>query len=455
MMFHRRWLFATVLVAGAIRGLVAWFGLSDLDADPDSYTRLAETWARTGTYGFESEAGVTPTAFRPPLYPWLLSWLVAGGQVSRAAVAGLHVALGCATVALTFLIGCRLQLRWAWIAALAIAIDPLLLRQSQLVMTETLATCLGALAWWLWLIALPVTNRDEQITELRSSVQWFAIVGFGVALGVSILARPTAAPWALLCAGFALFVGGTTWKRRVIDCALICLGVLVCVVPWTLRNYSALGRPIWATTHGGYTLLLANNPPLYRHFSKEGASRAWQAEDFQEALTVRVELEEPPLNELTQDDFMYQAASMTILRQPQLFLLSCIYRVGWLFALWPYDGSFGVTEGLIGIWYAVVFYFAYIGFMQLWRNRSLRGWWVGLLLIFSLVAVHAIFWSNMRMRAPAMPCILLLAVAAAQSWQLRGFLRAETNNRSKTLARFSKHSVFVGHFECQEFENNS
>ncbi len=412
MMSHSRWLLTLIFITAAIRTVVSWMGLNDLNADPDSYARLAVAWANSGTFGFESETGVSPTAFRPPLYPWLLSWFVWNGQLVRVAVAALHVLLGCATVGLTFLIGRNLQLRYAWVAGLAVAVDPILLRQSQLVMTETLATFLAALAWWMWLVMVPVVPRNGDVGEPRTGTPWFAGIGVGVALGLSVLARPTAAPWALLCAGAALFVGSGSWRRRVSDCGLIGLGVLICIVPWTVRNNSQMGRPIWATTHGGYTLLLANNPPLYRHFIKEGASRAWEAEDFQEALAVRVELEDPPLNEITQDDFMYRAALMTILRQPQIFLLSCFYRVGWLFALWPYDGSFGVTEAVIGVWYAVAFLFAWIGFKQLWRSRSLRGWYVGLLLIFSLAAIHSIFWSNMRMRAPAMPCVMLLAASA-------------------------------------------
>jgi len=191
----------------------------------------------------------------------------------------------------------------------------------------------------------------------------------------------------------------------------MCLGVLVCVVPWTLRNNSAFGKPIWATTHGGYTLLLANNPPLYRHFAAHGPSRAWEAEEFQDAWAARISLEVPPLNEVTEDQLAYRAARSTIARSPHVFALSCIYRIGWLWALWPNNGSIGASEVLIGVWYAVIFLFAYIGLQHVRHSLSYRSWLVGLALVFSLTAIHAIYWSNMRMRAPAMPCVILLAVA--------------------------------------------
>ena len=416
MIFKSRTAVSLLLFAILVRGSVAWLGYSDLAADPDSYSRLAITWAKSGTFGFEGDQGVSPTAFRPPLYPWLLSWCVNGASVSRVGIAILHVLLGSATVVLTYLIGCRLQLRAAWVAAVAVAIDPILLRQSQLVMTETLATFLAVLAWWFWLVgrsAVEETNsKPSDQRSRRSATKWLAIVGFGLVLGVSILARPTAAPWAAMCALAALAVGRNGWKQRVADFALICLGALVCVVPWTMRNQALLGKPVWATTHGGYTLLLANNPPLYRHFMREGASRAWEAEEFQDAWSVRLSLEDEQLSELEQDQFAYRAAMNTILRTPAIFIISCIYRVGWLWALWPHDGSFGIAESLIAVWYAVIFCLAYIGVRQLWRKLALRNWLVGLLLILSLTAIHAIFWSNMRMRAPAMPCMMLLAVVS-------------------------------------------
>ena len=410
MIFDCRSFIALIVFATLVRAVVLWFGSTEMNADPDSYVRLAVTWAKTGTFGFEGAGGVSPTAFRPPLYPWLLSWLVRNGDVSRSAVAILHVVLGCSTVALTYLIGCRLKLRLAWLAGLAVALDPILLRQSQLVMTETFATFLAVLAWWLWLVVWPSSLATECDAKRRSGVQWLALIGLGLVFGVSVLARPTAAPWVFLCAFVALFVGCSCWKRRVNDCVLICLCVVVCVAPWTLRNWSAFGKPIWATTHGGYTLLLANNPPLYRHFVKSGPSRAWAAEEFQDAWAAWLTLEDPSLGEVATDQLAYKAARSTIFHQPRMFVISCLYRVGWLWALWPHDGSFGASEVLILAWYATLFCLAYGSLLQLWRTRTYRGWLVGLTLAFSLTAIHSIYWSNMRMRAPAMPCVILLAV---------------------------------------------
>src|SRR6056297_75951 len=105
------------IVGGAallVRGLVLLVSLAgygpfgDLSDDPDSYRLIAETLAEQGTFGIPGEGGtVDPTAFRPPLYPWLLSWLVRDGQLPAAAVAGLHAILGALTAILVFALVCK------------------------------------------------------------------------------------------------------------------------------------------------------------------------------------------------------------------------------------------------------------------------------------------------------------------------------------------------------------
>src|SRR5690606_35279243 len=56
--------------------------------------------------------------------------------------------------------------------------------------------------------------------------------------------------------------------------------VAMIVGGWTLRNQRRLGQPIWATTHGGYTLLLGNNPPFYDYVRHGRFGVAWDAGDF-------------------------------------------------------------------------------------------------------------------------------------------------------------------------------
>ncbi len=444
-----------LICAFVIRALVAAFGYNELAADPDSYARLAVNWSDSGTFGFEATDGaVTPTAFRPPLYPWLLSWFVVDGRLPHMAVAGLHLMLGLATVGLTYAIGRRLNLHYAWLAGLAVTCDPLLVRGAQLVMTETLATLMAVLVWWLALVVWPVDASRHGNDSRRCLRQWLALLGCSLMLGLSILARSTAAAWGLLCLASLLCVGGATRLQRGRDMALAALGILVCLAPWTLRNQLQLGKPIWATTHGGYTLLLANNPSLYDHFAQRGPSRGWDPQSFHNAWGARfadgnaaqmstrsywlrsqagqpaiLGESQPQFNEVNDDRLAYRAALATIARQPEMFALSCLYRTGWLWALAPYDREPGWSEFLIGAWYAWLYVLAALGLWSVARTGTYRGWLIGLCLVGSLTAVHAVFWSNMRMRTPAMPCVILLGASGLQ------FLPRRINTSPRTMSK--------------------
>lgn len=276
-----------VVVIRSLAGLADWQSLSQ---DPDSYARLAVTLSKTGIYGFESDQGtVSATAFRPPLYPWLMSWLVGDGKVQPVGVFALHVVLSLAIAGLTTGIADRLSIPFPLAAGFLVTIDPLLTRASQQVMTELLATALGLAVWRLWLVIWPPVAfcTVDALHSQRTWWQWLAIVALSLSFGLSILARPTAAIWLALTVLVMLRIGCPCWKRRANDVAIVSLMVAACLCPWMLRNLSQLGQPIWATSHGGYTLLLANNPSIYKHFEERGADRGWDAEAFHAAWARR------------------------------------------------------------------------------------------------------------------------------------------------------------------------
>ena len=453
------------------RGVFMGFAGESLQQDPDSYRVLAETWAETGIFGFLDEGAEEPrpTAFRPPLYPWLLSWFVDADGLSLVGVAVVHWLLGVGTVVLVLLVAHQLGLV-AWSVALAVAIDPLLLRASQLVMTETLAAFLAMLAWWLWLRVQSVEEErgDEggSATGLVTSSTTLVIGAgaLGLVLGLGVVARPTAAPWCVLLIGawliLALRRSSLAIRTKLMGPALATLLVAVCVLSWTWRNQSQLGKPIWATTHGGYTLLLANNPMLYEHFRQNGPSRDWDAEPFHQRWAQRAEAEQDAtlldywrtenqlltdsqstgfpqtigFAELKDDEVAYAAARVTIASEPWLFCKSCIYRAFWFWALWPREVG-NVEKLLIGGWYSVWFLVVAVSLCQqvwIWRNagrntvegklesrwKHLRLWLPGLLLLLTLTAIHSVYWGNMRMRAPLMPVVYMLALTGVSRLSL-------------------------------------
>ncbi len=84
-----------------------------LQNDPDDYRRLAENLVENRTFGCWTQ----PTAFRPPLYPLVLTGCIVlgthDGTTVILAMTALHVLLGVATVGLVFLLAQTVGIRSA------------------------------------------------------------------------------------------------------------------------------------------------------------------------------------------------------------------------------------------------------------------------------------------------------------------------------------------------------
>lgn len=396
-------------------------------SDPDSYRMLAIELGTTGVFGANSQ----PTAFRPPLYPWVLSFGVDDDQtLSLVFVRTLHSILGALTCLAVFYMTAIAQgVLWnsglkttfekcestckrrylsrfkqifaPTLASTLVLIDPILVRQTQLIMTETLATFLSAITFW-WMMRGMIEPAPAK----------FLVVGIGI--GMSVLCRPTAVVWgglfiaAFLVGRFVVKSPSKLSRSGMLLCSLsFALGVFAFILPWAARNHSELNRWIFTTTHGGYTLLLANNNSLYDHFEKT-PSRNWDDTTFQAEWSSKI----AGLHELEQDRLASSIARETIKRRPFLFMKSCLIRLGWLWAPWPNQSSWQVSA-VIGVWYTLVYIAAFVGGAMSWRKqRAFLGSPIlvpAACLILSLSMVQAVYWSNLRMRSVAMPALYMLA----------------------------------------------
>lgn len=522
----RRWTsrpLLTILAATAlIRLLVIVLGWQGLRDDPDAYDRIAQAMARTGTLGVAAEDGsVVPTAFRPPLYPATLAIIrrlmitlddkfldpasERGQIVLRQVVAVLHLLLGLLTVAATY----GTARRWlttppmrrspdagasdaadappippasrpavaATLAAAFVAIDPILLQSSVRLMTETLATALAAVALSLWprltdslgsLAGNP--RRADRTQRWATQALWL-----GVVLGCAYLCRPTFIVWSFLLIAYLIgWAVATRWHFRAAAPSpmriLAVAGVLalvggIFVGCWTWRNQRQLGHPIWATSHGGYTLLLGNNPPFFEYVRGGPIGVAWDPSEFFRAWRQR-ELadprqrpfwtagpnsaaalaanprwaeEQPPLDdEVAQDRLAYETAKAAIRADLPGFLKSCVWR--WTRLLGPMpqqptpltpptplpettsNGSSGVTASVpspgrlptpaiaaVTIYYSAFTLLVLAGGWRIGRRLLTPRYAAAIALLLSLFAVHTFYWSNLRMRAPAVPALAIFA----------------------------------------------
>ncbi len=397
--------FVVVIVLALLARLgILLFTPEAFSTDPDGYWALAVNVAQHGTLGHED----VPSAYRPCAYPILLAPCASlNGDWSRVAVGVLHLAMGMATVGLTFGLAVRVGLKsYAPLAALLVAFDPILLRQSTLVMTETAAAFFAAAG--LYAISLLI----ERPTPGRA-----ALVG-GV-LAMASLFRPVFLPWMVLSIVLlAVFlrrrskVEARASRMHPASWSIVFTAVIAaaCVLaPWLVRNQIQFGRPIAATTHGGYTLYLANNRPFYEYLLAAPWGSVWDAKELGPRWHRKPHQRTPEI-ELADDRDGYAAAFDTIRSRPGVFAYSCLVRVGRLWAVMPHQVSAG---RLIAAWYVLEFSLAALGVWAICRYETARSplWLWGFLLILCLTAVHTFYWTNMRMRAPLEPVIALAAAA--------------------------------------------
>ena len=397
-------------VAALVRCGVIGLRWDRLSRDDDGYRLIAENLHRHGMYS-RSDPRVTPqpTAYRPPLYPLVLAATSCGGRVSPLVVAVVHGVLGLLTVALVLGLGRMWGLgRASVVAALLVACDPILANQTAEVMTETLATFLAV-------VCLVCGTR------WNPGSSWKRAFCVGLLFGLASLCRPTFFIWTGMCAGYV--VVRKPRGASVVRSAALVAGCLAAMMPWAVRNYCVMGRAVLATTHGGYTVLLGNNPDFYIHLRTQPRGQVWDARGLRARLLAEGAHDGAGGHpEFAADQRCYRMARAAIREQPGMFAFASLVRMGNLWSPLPHrvDARESWRDTLlrraVAVWYIVVFSLALVGLWRIGARLWTPPWVWGVLLTVAFTLVHAVYWSDLRMRAPLMPvvCVAAAAVFAAR-----------------------------------------
>ncbi len=394
-----RVLIGLVLLGMLVRLLVLATAINNPPADPDNYLPLAESVAKGEGLRF----GDRLTAYRPPLYPILLAPGVAlvgsregGNDLFKYWVFGLHLVLGALTILATFLAARRWEFsRWAiYLSTAIVAFDPVLVIQSKAVMTETLAAAL--VAGTLAVLGPARTFRD--------------LACCGIGLGLCALCRPSLLPVAPLLA-LALILERSRPKQRLWTrlsrASILLIATITTLFPWALRNTLVFGEPVWTTTHGGYTLALANNPVYYKEVLNGPPGAVWSGpnqrkwfEAMNQAGAGRTEPEA---------DRLFQSLGLRMLQErPEDFLRASIARLGRFWGIAPAAGVYPeAIRWATALWTVPLWGLLGLGLLR----RDSWHWprFSALCFLIGLTVVHSLYWTDMRMRAPLVPAIALIA----------------------------------------------
>ncbi len=422
---ERRLLAIVLIVAGLLRlALICWRPES-LAEDRDLYWGIAERLAAGD--GYVHPTFGHPTAYRPPAYPFLLATILAvGGGIKTLAAA--QIAMSVATVWLTWSLGRKLELGAAsLIAAAFVALNPLLVQSASLAMTETVC---------MFLIMAGLRAAYSQPMSYRS------VLATGFCCGLVVLCRPTAFLFVQLSTVIATVL--VVRRLGLINRVFVIGGLfaLTSVLPaelWAKRNHHIFCERIITTTHGGYTLLLGNNDEAYRAEVAQPFGTVWDSRTWQQTLDE--EMTAAGLkhsDEVGRDRYLSNKAWAWIRQNPGKFAAASWLRVR---RFWNISPSGADAETLprpirwgVAIFFLAELSLAAVGLCRLRRSDWSR-WWPLLVLIVSFSAVHVVYWSNLRMRAPIEPALALLATFGVMRFLLRRPVA------TSHLKRFTEHDL--------------
>lgn len=244
-------LLALLLAAFAVR-LAYWersasFGRYELSYDDDEYFKLALNFAR-GEFFTDPYPGRYTRSPGLPLF--LAPTFAAFGPRLEIALA-FQVCVSVLMVALTYAVGRRAFGRRAGVWAMALmAFSPIYASTAgSFVLTETLFSFLILLfiyLLWRW--------SQEGMTYPRA-------LAVGLLLGYSALVRPIAVYFIVFAGGWFLYTQRRRLKWAVPRLAVIAVGMLALILPYTARNYAVYQRFMLIDSVSGWTLWRDHRAP--------------------------------------------------------------------------------------------------------------------------------------------------------------------------------------------------
>jgi 4-amino-4-deoxy-L-arabinose transferase-like glycosyltransferase len=347
-----------------------------------------------------------PITVRPPLFPLFLAgvYLLTGHDPLHARLA-LSV-VGAVTCVLTSLIARDLFGRWpALVAGLVAATYPQLFINDAWLYSESFATCLLAASCLMMM----------RIVRMPVGWRWLAA---GILVGLAALARPNgiyALIAILIWAALAVRSGLLPVKRAVLGVALVTLGAVAVLTPWTVRNYVVTGGAFVPTTtiSGSVIAGAYNDLALSDRYYRGSWINPLNIPQF--APSIRTVLQPDCWGpcEVALDHTTAQLGEQWALGH-----LSSLPKLEFWRMVQFWAPASSVNEAGMPIWRpfatlypTLVLLLAITGLAAVWARW--REALIPLLLGASFVAGAIIFYGSPRMRAPMEPLLVVAATGGA------------------------------------------
>jgi 4-amino-4-deoxy-L-arabinose transferase-like glycosyltransferase len=349
-----------------------------------------------------------PTAWEPPLYPFLIALVfrVFGiyTHVSALLLLGLNSFFSALTCVPIFLIAkrCFSEKLAIWTAWLWAVLPPVMYWCTRWVWETSLAALLLALIFWL---TLDLEERNGLKPWLEFGLLW----GIAGLTNTSLLAfLPASGLWAWY----------RRWKRRKPSLAGVALSALVffaCITPWATRNYRTFGR-FTLRSNFGAELRIGNGP---------GADGTWREylHPTQNVYQMRLYLQLGEIAYVAER----QREAIAFIREDYarfmglnvkrfIYYWGGVPRLSDIPALAPVKNSVFLASSVLAFW----------GLGHALRKRK-PGAWLFFWLILCYPAVYYAVFPHPRYRHPIEPELGILIVYVLSEAQKKGSVAFDKN----------------------------
>ena len=258
------------LVALMTRLAVLWLTRSYLHPDPGEVLAIATSLASKGQFADAYGPHTGPTAHASPLYPLLLSVvfrIFGTGQTGAIAQEVLSCTLASTVWALMPLVSkvCRVDRAVGVLAGFGGALLPI----NRL--PETSGGSETAFAGLMCVLVFVVYIRCWRNHAFSTS----SALSLGALSGLAILVSASLGAIVFGLLILVLFVSGRgLGRQRLLFPATVTLTIFIVLTPWAVRNYFALGTPIWTRSNFGLELNVANNDQADPNWGDNGIAMA-------------------------------------------------------------------------------------------------------------------------------------------------------------------------------------